>query len=240
MMGPDALPSIALVLVCGGLGCLAGCSAGSADDPSTTAGESRYLALGDSYTIGESVEAAQRWPVQLVAALRAAGEVVADSEIIARTGWTTDELLTAMDERAPEGPYDVVSLLIGVNNQYRGRHVEEFRSELEELLGRAVGLAGGRPDHVVVVSIPDWGVTPFAAGRDCVQIAREIDAYNAVVHAEAAAAGCRWVDVTPISRRAQADPELVAEDGLHPAGAMYAEWVELILPEALAVLRVNP
>jgi undecaprenyl-diphosphatase len=184
-----------------------------------------YLALGDSYTIGESVPAGERFPVQLAQALH-----VGEPEIIAKTGWTTDELNAAIDAADPKGPYDLVTLLIGVNNQYRGRGADEYRTQFAALLQRAIGFAGGNAKHVVVVSIPDWGVTPFADGRDRAKIGREIDQFNAINREEAARAGAKWVDITPISRRA--DPSLVAGDGLHPSGAQYAEWVKAIVPNA--------
>ncbi|HEU0013481.1 MAG TPA: GDSL-type esterase/lipase family protein, partial [Longimicrobium sp.] len=153
---------------------LAACSAngGTGDG----GGEMRFLALGDSYTIGEAVAEAERWPVRLAALLRERGMDVADPEIIARTGWTTDELSAAIDERDPQGPYALVSLLIGVNNQYRGRSADEYRGEFAALLRRAIAFAGGDAGRVIVLSIPDWGVTPFAEGRDRAAIAAEIDA----------------------------------------------------------------
>jgi lysophospholipase L1-like esterase len=181
----------------------------------------RYLALGDSYTIGESVAPEERFPAQL-ARRRALGE----PEIIAKTGWTTDELNAAIDAANPQGPYELVTLLIGVNNQYRGRDAEQYRGEFTALLRRAIGFAGGDAKRVVVVSIPDWGVTPFAEGRDRAKIAAEIDRYNAINREEAARAGARYVDITPVSRRD--DPTLTAGDKLHPSGKMYSEWVELI------------
>jgi len=195
-----------------------------------------YLALGDSYTIGESVPPAERWPVQLTGLLRGQGLGLGTPTLIARTGWTTDELSAAMDAAALTGPYDLVSLLIGVNNQYRGRAVEEYREQFTALLQRAVGLAGGRPGRVLVLSIPDWGVTPFAAGRDRAAIAAAIDQYNAVNAEEAARAGAAYVDVTPTSRRAVDQPDLLADDGLHPSGAMYAAWAALALPVVCAAL----
>src|SRR5689334_6134106 len=134
----------------------------------------RFLALGDSYTIGEGVEASGRWPNQLAARLGLDAQ-----EIVAQTGWTTDELGAAMDAHAFHAPYALVTLLIGVNNQYRGRDLAGYRGEFTQLLQRAIALAGDSPRHVVVVSIPDWGITPFARGRDADAIAREIDAYNA-------------------------------------------------------------
>lgn len=199
----------------------------------------RFLALGDSYTIGESVDPAERWPVQLADRLRAEGLAVAEPEIIARTGWTTDELSVAIDAADPQGPYDLVSLLIGVNNQYRGRPVDEYRDQFAALLERAVGLAGGRPGRVLVLSIPDWGVMPYigATGRDPAAVAAEIDRFNAVNQAAAEVRGARYVDVTPLSRRAAQDGALVASDFLHPSGVMYAEWAQLALAEACAALR---
>ena len=197
----------------------------------------RFLALGDSYTIGESVPASDRWPVQLTELLRDAGIPVRDPEIIAKTGWTTDELSAAIDAASPSGPYELVSLLIGVNNQYRGRSAEEYRLELRGLIGRAIGFAGHRPQRVVVLSIPDWGVTPFAAGRDREQIAREIDTFNAIKREEAHRAGVHFVDVAPVSRTAAMNAELTAGDGLHPSGRLYAEWARLALPAASAALR---
>jgi len=193
----------------------------------------RFLALGDSYTIGEGVAEAERWPVQLAALLRARGMDVADPEIIARTGWTTDELSAAIDARDPRGPYPLVSLLIGVNNQYRGRSTGEYRQELAVLLRRAVGFAGGEAGRVIVLSIPDWGVTPFAEGRDRAAIGAEIDVFNRIGREETERAGARFVDITPVSR---GRAELVAPDGLHPSGAMYAEWAHLALPHAVAAL----
>jgi lysophospholipase L1-like esterase len=200
------------------------------------AGEMRFLALGDSYTIGEGVAEAERWPVQLAARLRERGVSIDDPEIIARTGWTTDELSAAIDDADPRGPYDLVSLLIGVNNQYRGREAEEYRAELTALLCRAIAFAGGDASRVLVLSIPDWGVTPFAEGRDRARIAAEIDVYNAINREEAARAGARYVDVTPQTRAAGADPAFLVSDGLHPSGRSYAEWARLALPAALEVV----
>lgn len=198
----------------------------------------RYLALGDSYTIGESVGEADRWPVRLAALLRDGGVAVGDAEIVARTGWTVRELSHGIDAAAPRGPYGLVTLLIGVNDQYRGRDPETYRPDFVAMLQRAIGFAGGRAERVVVLSIPDWSVTPFAAtsGRDKGKIAAEIDRFNQINREETARAGARYVDVTPISRRAATDRSLVAEDGLHPAGAMYAEWARLALPAAAAAL----
>lgn len=196
----------------------------------------RFLALGDSYTIGESVRPDERWPVQLAALLRAGGVPVPEPEIIAVTGWTTDELSAGIDRADPRGPYDLVSLLIGVNNQYRGRAEEEYRAQFVALLQRAMAFAGARPNRVLVLSIPDWGVTPFAEGRDRAAVSAAIDRFNAINREEAERAGAGYVDITPISRRAQNNPALIAEDGLHPSGAMYAEWAALALLLAHAAL----
>ncbi|OOG60330.1 SGNH/GDSL hydrolase family protein [Rhodanobacter sp. C03] len=195
-----------------------------------------YLALGDSYTIGEAVAADQRWPAVLVQRLRRAGVVIDDPTIVAVTGWTTDELAQGIDATPMSPPYDLVSLQIGVNNQYRGRSAGEYRNQFASLLARAVALAGHRATRVVVVSIPDWGVTHFAheQGRDRAQIARELDVYNAIARDETSRAGAHFVDITGISRRY---PVLAAADGLHPSAAQYALWVDAILPVVRAALR---
>jgi lysophospholipase L1-like esterase len=194
-----------------------------------------YLALGDSYTIGESVDSVLRWPVQLAKALGREGFPTREPIIVARTGWTTAELAQGLGEAAVTGSFDLVSLLIGVNNQYRGRDLEEYQVQLKELLDLAVTFAGGDPERVLVLSIPDWGVMPFAEGRDRARIGEEIDAFNEVKQKAAAEAGVKYMDITGISRLAREDSTLVADDGLHPSGAMYARWVELALPVALEV-----
>lgn len=195
----------------------------------------RYLALGDSYTIGESVSEKDRWPNQLAALIPNKRGV--DVTIIARTGWTTSELWDGIQTIDPQGPYDMVSLLIGVNNQYRGYGIDEYREEFKFLLGKAIEYAGGKSEHVIVLSIPDWGVTPFAADRDREKIASDIDVFNAVNHEESQKAGVHYVDITPISREALNTPALVAEDGLHPSGTMYAEWAKLAFPIASRILE---
>lgn len=204
--------------------------------------EVRLLALGDSYTIGEGVAADERWPARLVAMLRARGVEAEDPTIVAHTGWTTDQLRAAIKTAHLDAPYDLVTLLIGVNNQYRGRHADEYRVEVERLLQCAIRLAGARAGRVMVLSIPDWSVTPFATsaaagGRDRARTASEINAFNRVSRDVAAAAGAHWVDVTVVSRRAASEPDLVAADGLHPSSAMYAEWARLLTPVVLEVLN---
>ena len=202
--------------------------------PNRNAAELRYLALGDSYTIGEGVAPDGRWPMQLARALREEGLPLADPRVIATTGWTTDELSAAIDAAEPLGTFDLVSLLIGVNNQYRGRSVDAYRDEFDALLARATGFANGRADRVLVLSIPDWGVTPFAiqSGRDRIRIADELDACNAAARDACAARGIAFVDITPASRALGGAPEMLADDGLHPSAAMYVEWMRLALPAA--------
>ena len=205
--------------------------------PPAPPAEIRILALGDSYTIGESVPATARWPERLAAMLRARGVAAAEPVVVAKTGWTTDELSAGIDAAHPTGRFELVTLLIGVNNQYRGRSADEYRNEFRALLTRAVGFAGGSAAHVIVVSIPDWGVTPFARERDASKIAGEIDSYNAINRDEAKRAGAHWVDVTPSTRRAASDPSLIAGDGLHPSAKAYEEWASMMLPTALQVLQ---
>jgi len=198
----------------------------------------RYLALGDSYTIGEGVAADARWPVQLARALRREGIALDDPDIIATTGWTTDELDAAIDAARPIDDHALVSLLVGVNDQYRGRDVAQYRREFAALLERAIGFAGGRSERVLVLSIPDWGVTRFGhdSGRDQAAIARELDAYNATARDACMARGVAFVDITPVSRELGAEPAMLADDGLHPSAAMYARWTRLALPVARRML----
>lgn len=200
-----------------------------------------YLALGDSYTIGEGVAPAGRWPRQLAAALRDIGVAVDDPSIIATTGWTTDELEAGIDADAPQGPFELVSLLIGVNDQYRGRSVDEYRPRFTALLQRALAFAGDRAPRVLVLSIPDWGVTPYAmaSGRDRVQIGQELDAYNAAAAAICAEHDVAFVDITDLSRQLGGESVMLAEDGLHPSAAMYTLWHQRAF-EVTRVLWAEP
>lgn len=197
-----------------------------------------YLALGDSYTIGEGIAPEDRWPVRLADALRGEGVAIDAPRIVATTGWTTDELDAAIDAAALRPPFDLVSLLIGVNDQYRGRDVATYAPAFEALLARAIGFAGGDATRVFVLAIPDWGVTPFGAhsGRDTAAVARELDAYNAAAAAICAARGVAFVDIAPVSRARGGEPEMLADDGLHPSAALHAAWMQLALPVARAVL----
>ena len=195
-----------------------------------------YLALGDSYTIGESVDADQRYPVQLIDSLNKAGLTIDNYNIVAKTGWTTDELLLGIDTAKILKKYDLVTLLIGVNNQYRGRELNNYRNEFLQLLDQAITFAGNDPNRVIVISIPDWGLTPFAKERNVELIAKEIDDFNAVNKEESVKAGAHYVNVTNISRQASKQTELIASDGLHPSGIMYTKWVSEILPIAEKIL----
>jgi lysophospholipase L1-like esterase len=195
----------------------------------------RYLALGDSYTVGESVSAEERWPNQL-ARLLEANEIQTQVTIIARTGWTTSELWQGIQAGDIQPPYDLVSLLIGVNNQYRGYDIKEYRDQFSFLLNKSIEYAYGEANQVIVLSIPDWGATPFATGRDQGQIAKEIDEFNLVNRDLSQQVGVHYVDVTLISRQAESDAALIAPDGLHPSGKMYAMWAEKALPIVKEIL----
>ena len=196
-----------------------------------------FLALGDSYTIGEGVDSAQSWPYQLTESLRNQDFNIDDPLIIARTGWTTHDLLSAIEKADPQGSFDLVTLLIGVNNQYQGRDIETYRLEFRTLLEMAIDFAGGNPAKVEVLSIPDWGVTPFAQDREHAKISTQIDQFNVVNLEESQAAGISYFDITPISRQAANDTSLLASDGLHPSGKMYAAWVDLILSQVIENLK---
>lgn len=217
-----------------------------------------FLALGDSYTIGEQVPIFESFPYQTVQLLRKffntptalpawrsqagvvnpvggyenkstvanpiSGYQIAAPEIIAKTGWTTDELSSAIEQTVFSPSYDFVSLLIGVNNQYRGRAVDEFEKEFEDLLKQAIHFAGGAAKNVYVISIPDWGVTPFAKDRDTIKIATEIDTYNKVCERMATAYKTNFISITESQRLDAINPEFLASDGLHPSEKEYEKW----------------
>lgn len=196
------------------------------------------LALGDSYTIGESVEEKERWPNHLQTLLNRENIPCAAPTIVAKTGWTTDELKAAIAQQDLKPSYDLVTLLIGVNNQYRGRDAEQYRTELRELIHFAISKAHGDPNRVLLLSIPDWGVTPFAKGRDQAKIAREIDLYNRIKKEEAEKANVHFVDITDITRDISGEKvDMIANDGLHPSGKMYLEWAKRSLPIAKKILK---
>jgi lysophospholipase L1-like esterase len=195
-----------------------------------------YLALGDSYTIGEQVPFAENFPNQTVQILRRSGLAFYAAEIIAKTGWTTDELSNAIENTTTLENYDIVSLLIGVNNQYRGRSATEFKIEFEHLLQKAIQFSGNRPYRVVVLSIPDWGVTPFAEGRDRKQTAAEIDVYNDVCKRSAATFKTNFINITTSQREDGNKTEFLASDGLHPSGKEYKKWAAELADAILKAL----
>lgn len=207
--------------------------------PIVTGTSHTYLALGDSYTIGESVEQSQSFPFQLATKLSNAGIAVGTPKVIARTGWTTGELQSAIQTADLKGTYDMVTLLIGVNNQYRGMSSEAYRTDFKALLQTAINFAAGKKDHVFVVSIPDWGLTPYgaAAGRDQAVITAEINRFNAINKEETLMMGISYTDITPGSRAVATDLSLVASDGLHPSGKMYANWTDAIFPAVKSVFQ---
>ena len=186
----------------------------------------KTLSLGDSYTIGESVLPEERFINQALTTLRESGYAFTEPRIIAVTGWTTDELQKAIDEAHITASFDLVTLLIGVNNQYRGRSADEYRIEFVKLIEQAVQFASGKPNRVVVLSIPDWGVTPFAQDRDRKKIAEEIDLFNTINKQETLNRGVHYLDITAISRLAKDDVSLTANDKLHPSATMYALWAK--------------
>ncbi|HTJ48491.1 MAG TPA: GDSL-type esterase/lipase family protein [Cyclobacteriaceae bacterium] len=191
----------------------------------------KFLALGDSYTIGQSVAVKDRWPVQLIDSIRKRGLTCYDPQIIATTGWRTDNLKSAMVSANLKNDYNLISLLIGVNNFFQGKTVESYKPEFEELLNMAIALAGGNKSHVFVVSIPDYGYTPFGQSNQS-NISIGIDEFNDANKTITAKLGVSYFNITDISRRGLAEPDLVANDGLHPSGKMYTEWVERILEGA--------
>jgi len=221
-----------LYTVFGCLCLLLACNKGNTSDmiidltPQSNPTTLTYLALGDSYTIGEAVEPNLSFPFQLVSEIKKQNVSLSSPKIIAKTGWTTNELQTAIKSENITQKFDIVTLLIGVNNQYRGNSQTIYRKEFKELLQTAIDYANGNKKHVFVVSIPDWGVTPFgkSSGRATATIAQEIDIFNAINKEETLALGISYTDITPASRNAATDLALVASDGLHPSGKMYEEW----------------
>ena len=199
------------------------------------------LSLGDSYTIGEGVITEESFPFLTTQLLRERGVHFGNPDVVAKTGWTTDELMSAVMERKQIGllrnKYDVVTLLIGVNNQYRGRQVSEFENEFRLLLEEAIHFAGGRSDHVIVLSIPDWGRTPFAEDRDRVQISREIDLFNASVSNVANAKNIKFIDITPGTRLHASEVDFLAADGLHPSSKEYKLWANQLVPLIEAMMK---
>lgn len=185
------------------------------------------LALGDSYTIGQSVSANERWPAQLMQALQEAGFATGDLKIIAQTGWRTDNLKNAINQQLPLNGFNLVSLLIGVNNQYQGGTTQAYGPQFEDLLNQAIALAGYNHHKVFVLCIPDYAYTPFGNGNPL--ISQQIDAFNLVNRSITESYNVAYIDITPISRGGLANPALIAGDGLHPSGLMYRLWVDEIM-----------
>ena len=190
--------------------------------PDAVNAKKTYLALGDSYTIGEGVLPDENFPSQTAALLND----LAAPHIIAKTGWTTDELDGAIDAAGIATTFDIVSLLIGVNNQYRGRSVSEYKTQFDHLVQRAIHFSGNKIKHVFVLSIPDWGVTPFADGQDRQMIAAAIDAYNTTAQKICEQHHVVFIDITASQRVDGNKKEFLAVDGLHPSGKEYAKWAE--------------
>lgn len=195
-----------------------------------------FLALGDSYTIGESVATEKRWPVQLADTLHRLGFPVQEPKIIATTGWTTADLLKALEKKTGERKYDLVSLSIGVNNQYQGRSLTEYERELEQLFQHAISLSERGPEGVFALSIPDYGVTPFGAAK-ADKIAEEVAVFNGVFKEVADRYDVAFYNITAVSKSAYKNPELTASDDLHPSGKMYKLWVDEILDEVVQKLK---
>ncbi len=196
-----------------------------------------YLALGDSYTIGESVNEDERFPYQLFNSAFSVPVEKGEYRIIAKTGWTTKNLLDAMDEASLEsGDYNFITLLIGVNNQYQGKAFEQYEAEFNELMERSIDLLSGDPTRLIVVSIPDYSVTPFAGNSNTSKIAEEIKQYNDYNEKVAIEMGAKYVYITDLTQNAKDDLSLLANDQLHPSAKSYGQWVQRILPELNAIL----
>jgi lysophospholipase L1-like esterase len=228
------------------LATIAGCSRNDMQIPfdssqqantTTLKGPYTYLALGDSYTIGESVTQAQSFPYQLRDVMANAGYNVTPPKIIATTGWTTANLISAIQQANLTSQYDFVTLLIGVNNQYQGQSQTDYRTQFVQLLNTSIAFAGGNPKKVFVLSIPDYSVTPFAYGSNTAQTASQIDQFNYINATESTKAGVNYLDITGISRKAATDPTLIAPDGLHPSAKMYALWVAPLSAQVVGQLK---
>jgi lysophospholipase L1-like esterase len=195
----------------------------------------KFLALGDSYTIGQSVDEKDRWSVQLIDLLKNDFSFT-KHDIIARTGWTTEELTEAIEKQNVTEQYDMVSLLIGVNNQYRGQSGEKYRTEFRNLLNISIKFAKNQPKRVFVLSIPDWGKSPFGKGSNTKQIEDEINAFNSVTKAECKQMGIVFIDITELSRN-NIDAEFFASDKLHYSGKMHLLWAKEALKTAKEILK---
>lgn len=196
----------------------------------------KYLALGDSYTIGQDVSADQRFPAQTVALLRQSNIAIKDPQYIATTGWTTQNLIAAINQQNLQGPFDIVTLLIGVNDQYQRMDTGGYRKRFTQLLLKAIELTGNNFSRVIVLSIPDYSVTPFVPAADKGRVQREIDLFNSVNKEITLTYNIRYLDITPSTREAANDASLIANDGLHPSGKEYKKWAEMLAPMIKASL----
>lgn len=211
---------------------LAGCHSGKMNSQGNDQDSSlKFLFLGDSYTVGQGISKNQSWPNQLVSNLENSQNQSIEITIIAQTGWTTQDLLDAIDQKQNQLQlYDMVFLMIGVNDQFQNKSLLDFQVGFERLLQKSIELSVNGEDSVIVLSIPDWGVTSFAKGLDSVQISNQIDRFNQEIWNKSTSFGVRIIDVTDLSRRVVQNPDWISVDGLHPSGKMYTEWVNIIMP----------
>ncbi len=198
----------------------------------------KILALGDSYTVGEGVDKDKSWPCMLAYKLDQRNILVEDLKIIARTGWTSSNLINAVLSSRLKQKYDIVTLLIGVNDQFQGLSQDSYASNFRILLNKAIDFAGGNTKRVIVISIPDYGVTPFGKRYGQSKVGKETDNFNLINREISVSMGVQYVNVTEISRRALNEPTLLAQDGLHPSQEMYSQWVGLILPVVINSLNI--
>jgi lysophospholipase L1-like esterase len=196
-----------------------------------------YLALGDSYTVGEAVPLNKSFPYQAVELLRKKEYNFNAPEIIAKTGWTTDELQDAINDSVLLPKYDFVTLLIGVNNQYRGRDAIEYKEQLEEILKRTIELANGKKEHVIIISIPDYSVTPYASSMDVDKISKEIEVLNGINRALSIQYKVQYADIAASSKEAKNDASLIAQDRLHPSEKEYERWAEKLVAMITSQLK---
>lgn len=228
-------PVLASLIIC----LISACSPASQKDQSNSPDLVRYLALGDSYTIGTGIDTVRNYPNQLADSLEMRGYVIDTTAVIATNGWTTGDLKKGIKASNPDSSYDIVSLLIGVNNQYQGLELDLYKVEFRQLLEQAIAFAGADTSNVWVISIPNYGVTPFGQSRNPVVIRQELQVYNDIARDISAEYNIPFVNVTPISELAADDSTLIAPDDLHPSARMYALWVKEILPTVTQILDQN-